>query len=361
LAVIESMGAMGGKLYVGYLENVSSHLKVYEPDGKYIRDIELPAIGSIYGIVGRWDGTEAFIGFSSYHIPDTFYRLDLINDKMEVFQKSNIPFDAGNVVVNLKWYESKDGTKVPMFLVHHNDIALDGNNPTMLTGYGGFGVSRTPSFRVSYGYWVESGGILAVPCLRGGGEFGETWHQAAMLEKKQNSFDDFIAAAEWLIENKYTSSSKLSIRGGSNGGLLVGAFMNQRPELCKAVICTYPLLDMVRFHKFLMGPYWIGEYGSADNAEHFEFIYKYSPYHNVKQDVVYPSVIYVTGDGDTRVAPLHARKMTALMQDVNGSNNPVLLHYDTKAGHSAGTSVSKDLEEIAVQMGFLFWQLGVTP
>jgi prolyl oligopeptidase len=246
-----------------------------------------------------------------------------------------------------------------MFLVHKKGLALDGNRPTLLYGYGGFNVNLTPSFSSRAVFWAESGGVFAVPNLRGGGEFGEKWHQAGMLDKKQNVFDDFIAAAEFLIKNKYTNPSKLAISGGSNGGLLVTAAMTQRPELFQAVVCGYPLIDMVRYHKFLVARFWVPEYGSSEDPAQFKYIHAYSPYHRVKPGTKYPAVLFITGDADTRVDPLHARKMTALVQAATGSDRPVLLHYDTKAGHSGGVPVSKQIEDLTDEMSFLFWQLGV--
>jgi prolyl oligopeptidase len=246
-----------------------------------------------------------------------------------------------------------------MFLVFKKGLKLNGNNPVLLTGYGGFNVSMTPYFSSQFVTYAEMGVVSAVANLRGGAEFGEEWHKAAMFEKKQNVFDDFIAAAEWLIANKYTNSSKLAITGGSNGGLLVGAALVQRPDLFKAVVCTYPLLDMLRYHKFLMGPFWVSEYGSADNPEQFKYIYAYSPYHNVKKGVRYPATLFITGDSDTRVAPLHARKMTALLQADAAPGTPVLLIYDTKLGHSGGRPVGKLIEDTVDEMSFVCWQLGV--
>jgi prolyl oligopeptidase len=241
-----------------------------------------------------------------------------------------------------------------MFLVHRKDIKLDGSSPALLTGYGGFNLSQTPGFSARAALWVENGGVYALPNLRGGGEFGEDWHKAGMLAKKQNVFDDFIGAAEWLIKNGYTSPSRLAISGGSNGGLLVGAALTQRPDLYAAVVCSYPLLDMVRYQKFLVAGYWVPEYGSGDNPEQFPFIYAYSPYHHVKAGAKYPAVLFITGDSDTRVAPLHARKMAALLQASNGDDRPILLHYDTKAGHSGGsTPVTKRIEELTDELSFL--------
>jgi prolyl oligopeptidase len=248
-----------------------------------------------------------------------------------------------------------------MFLVHRKGVKRDGSSPALLTGYGGFNISETPGFSARAALWVENGGVYALPNLRGGGEFGEDWHKAGMLEKKQNVFDDFIGAAEWLIKNGYTSPSRLAISGGSNGGLLVGAALTQRPDLFAAVVCSYPLLDMVRYQKFLVAGYWVPEYGSGDNPEQFPFLYAYSPYHHVKGGTKYPAVLFITGDSDTRVAPLHARKMAALLQASTGSDKPVLLHYDTKAGHSGGaTPVTKKIEDLSDELSFLFAETGAT-
>ena len=239
-------------------------------------------------------------------------------------------------------------------------LKLDGARPALLTGYGGFDVSETPNFVANAVVWAEQGGVWAVPNMRGGGEFGEAWHHAGMMEKKQNVFDDFIYAAEWLVKNNYTKPAKLSIMGGSNGGLLVGAALTQRPDLFQAVVCLYPLLDMIRFQKFLVARWWVPEYGSSDDAEQFKYLYAYSPYHNVHAGTKYPAVLFITGDGDTRVAPLHARKMAAELQAATGSDRPVLLLYDTKSGHSGGRPIGKQIEEGTDLLSFLFWQLGVS-
>lgn len=358
-AVIRGVSAAGGKLFVNYMENVTSKVKAFEPDGKYLREISFPTLGTVSGIVGQWERNEAFFVFTSFHVPTTIFRYDIAKGKQKVWYKLDVPLDSEMMQVDQVWYKSKDGTEVPMFLVHKKGIKLDGNNPTLLTGYGGFNVSLTPYFTARAVLWVELGGVAAIANLRGGGEFGEEWHRAGMFENRQNVFDDFIAAAEWLIDNKYTSTSKLAIRGGSNGGLLVGAMLAQRPELFKAVVCTYPLLDMVRYHQFLMAKFWVSEYGSSEDPDQFKYIYAYSPYHNMMKGTEYPATLFITGDSDTRVAPLHARKMTALMQDVSGSDNPILLLYDTKAGHSGGMPVSKQIEDSTDEMSFLLWQLGM--
>lgn len=358
-AGIEDFSLAGGKIFVAYLENVSSRVKIFEPDGKETGELPVPSLGSVTGIIGQWNGDELFYQFSSYHIPSTVYRYDVATGEQEIFTRRNAPVDTDKIEVRQVWFESRDGTKVPMFVVHAKDLKLDGQRPTYLYGYGGFNSSETPYFNSLAVLWAEQGGVFAVANIRGGGEFGDDWHQAAMFEKKQNSFDDFIAAAEWLIANNYTNSSKLAISGGSNGGLLVGAVMNQRPELCRAVVCWHPLLDMLRYHKFLMGPFWVTEYGSADEPDQFEYIYEYSPYHHVKKGTKYPAVLLISGDSDTRVDPMHARKMTALLQATTGSDNPVLLYYDTKAGHSGGRPATQQIEDLTVETSFLWWQLGV--
>lgn len=358
-AVIEGISVAGGRIFVNYLKDVVSNVKAFEPDGSFVRDIPLPTLGSVSGVYGRWERNEAFFIFTSFHVPTTIYRYDVEKGDREVWARLKVPVDTDIIEIKQVWYESGDGTKVPMFIVHAKGAELDGNNPTVLTGYGGFNVTMTPYFTSTGVVWVERGGVFAIPNLRGGGEFGEEWHRAGMFEKKQNVFDDFIAAAEWLIDNKYTSPSKLAIMGGSNGGLLVGAAMAQRPDLFKAVVCTYPLLDMIRYHMFMLARFWVSEYGSSEDPGQFEYIHAYSPYHNIRKGTKYPSTLFITGDSDTRVAPLHARKMAALLQDKTGSDNPILLLYDTKAGHSGGRPLSKQIEDTTDEMIFLFWQLGM--
>ncbi|HID94090.1 MAG TPA: S9 family peptidase [bacterium (Candidatus Stahlbacteria)] len=358
-AVIRGFSLAGGKVFVNYLENVVSKVKVFEPDGKFVRDISFPTLGTVSGVRGRWESDESFFVFTSFHVPTTIYRYEVSTGKQEVWAQLKVPVKTDIFEVKQIWYESKDGTEVPMFIVHSKDIKLDGSNPTLLTGYGGFNISLTPYFSATAVLWVENGGVFAMPNLRGGGEFGEEWHRAGMLENKQNVFDDFIAAAEWLIENNYTNPSKLAISGGSNGGLLVGAALTQRPDLFQAVVCAYPLLDMIRYHKFLVAKFWVSEYGSAEAPDQFKYLYAYSPYHNVKEGTEYPAVLFITGDADTRVAPLHARKMTALLQSATASDRPVLLLYDTKSGHSGGRPLSKQIEDETDEMSFLFWQLGM--
>jgi prolyl oligopeptidase len=358
-SVLAGVSLAGGKLFLRYLENVSTHIAVYEPSGKKVRDISFPTLGSAGGMVGRWDLDEAFYTFTSFAQAATIYRYQVSTGKQEVWARINVPVNSDQIEVKQVWYESKDKTKIPMFLAYKKGIKLDGNRPTLLTGYGGFNASLTPNFLPLAAFWVESGGVFAQPNLRGGGEFGEKWHRAGMFEKKQNVFDDFIAAAEWLEHNGYTRPSRLAIRGGSNGGLLVGAVMTQRPELYQAVVCSFPLLDMIRYQNFLVARFWVSEYGSSEDPKQFEYIYRYSPYQHVVKGTKYPAVLFITGDSDTRVAPLHARKMAALVQASTGSDRPVLLHYDTEAGHSGGKPINKQIDDLTDELAFLFWQLGV--
>jgi len=360
-AHIEDFRTAGGKLVVQYTRDASSDLKIFDGAGGGGKDVTLPAIGSVAGISGRWGSPECFFGFETFSVPDTILKCDTSTGATSVWAQTKAPVDASQFEVEQVWYASKDKTQVPMFLFHRKGLKRDGANPVLLTGYGGFDVSETPNYSAFYVTWAEHGGIVAKANLRGGGEFGEEWHRAGMLGKKQNVFDDFEAAAEYLISNKYTNPEKLAISGNSNGGLLVGAAMTQRPELFRAVVCGYPLLDMLRYQKFLDGPYWVPEYGSSDNAEQFSYLRAYSPYQNVKKGTKYPATLFVTGDGDTRVAPLHARKMAAELQAENGSDHPILLLYDTKSGHSGGRPVNKIIEENTDILSFLFWQLGVSP
>ena len=358
-AVLSGFSATGGRLFLNYMRNVNSEIKIHDAQGRAIGEIELPTMGAAFGPGGRWDATEAFYSFTSFHYPTTSFRYNTETGEQTVWAKRDVPVDTDAIEVKQVWYESKDGTKIPMFLVHKKGIEPNGAMPTYLTGYGGFNLSRRPSFSSTAVAWVELGGLFALPNLRGGGEFGEEWHKAGMHGNKQNVFDDFHAAAEWLIENNYTNPSKIAISGGSNGGLLVGAAFTQRPDLFQAVICSVPLLDMVRYHQFLVARFWIPEYGSSEDPEQFKYIYDYSPYHNVKAGTDYPAILFVSGDSDTRVAPLHARKMAALMQASTGGTRPILLHYDTKAGHSGGTPTSKQIEVATDRFAFLVSQLGV--
>jgi prolyl oligopeptidase len=356
---LEDFQLAGGQIIGHYSHNAASELKVFEADGKAAGNIELPALGDVSGITGRWRGSEAFLSFQSFAIPTTIYRYDVSRHALAVWAKPAVPVDASEFEVKQIWYQSKDKTRVPMFLFYKKGLKLDGSNPTLMTAYGGFDSSETPEFRDDAIVWAERGGVFAMPNLRGGGEFGDAWHHAGMLEKKQNVFDDFFAAAEWLIANHYTSSQRLAITGRSNGGLLMGAAMTQRPDLFGAIVCGYPLLDMVRYQKFLVARFWVPEYGSSDDPRQFPFLYAYSPYHHVIKGTKYPAVLFITGDSDTRVAPLHARKMAAEMQAAQGGDKPILLMYDTKLGHSEGRPVNKIIEEDTNELQFLFAQVEV--
>lgn len=358
-AVIEGFSLCGGKLFVNYLDQVKSRLRVYDPDGAHVRDVEFPALGSVSDVHGEWDSDETFFSFSSFHIPATIYRNEVGTGKQDVWARLRIPVDSDKFSLKQVFYQSKDGTRIPMFLLHRRDMKLDGDNPTLLYGYGGFNISLTPRFSARAVEWIEQGGVFAVANLRGGGELGENWHEAGMRDRKQNTFDDFIAAANWLTDHRYTNPQRLAIAGGSNGGLLVGAAMTQRPDLFRAVVCSYPLLDMIRYHKFLVARFWVPEYGSSEDADQFKILRAYSPYHNVKPKTEYPAMLLITGDADTRVDPCHARKMAAMLQANTGSDRPILLHYDTKAGHSRGRPVSKRIEDLTHELSFLFSQLGV--
>ena len=356
--VIQEARGLGGRLAVSYLQDVQPRVAIHELSGAHVRGIMFSTLGSVGTVAGRWTSDEAFFTFQSYHRPNTIYRYDLASGEQTVWAQVKVPIDTDRYQVTQSWFVSKDGTRVPMFVTHRADIVLDGTNPTLLTGYGGFNVSGTPVFSSLAAVWLESGGVFAEANMRGGGEFGEDWHRDGMLERKQHVFDDFIAAAEHLIAEGFTSPQHLAIRGGSNGGLLVGAVSNQRPDLFGAVVCTYPLLDMVRYHQFLVASFWVPEYGSSDDQEQFAYILDYSPYHNVDETARYPATLYISGDGDTRVAPLHARKMAALMQATHGDATPILLRYHTDAGHSGGQPVSQQIEEMVDTVSFLLWQVG---
>jgi prolyl oligopeptidase len=365
-AVLQNASVTGGQLLAQYEHNATSELKLFGLDGKKLADIPLPAIGDVFSVSGRYDRDEIFFGFQSYTVPPSIYRVDLPGIKSALWAKVDAPsIDPSAYDVQQVWYVSKDGTKVPMFVVSKKGIEKNGKNPTLLYGYGGFNVSLKPTFNRSMYLWMEHGGIYAVANLRGGSEFGEDWHRAGMLEKKQNVFDDFIAAGEFLIAQKYTDRDHLAIYGGSNGGLLMGAMITQRPDLFRAVVCAVPLLDMLRYQNFQIAKLWIPEYGSADDAKQFDWLYAYSPYHHVKAGVEYPAILFMTGDTDTRVDPMHAKKMAALMQAdaKNGTSRdrPILLRIETKAGHGQGKPVNKQIEESTDMYSFLFWQLGVKP
>ena len=363
-AVLQGASVWGGKLFAQYEQNATSQLKIFDLNGDHLSDLLLPSIGTVYQSDGKWDRDEIFYGFMSFTVPPTVYRYDLKTKATTLWAKVDAPaIDPAAYEVNQEWFHSKDGTRVPMFIVNKKGLKKDGHNPTLLTAYGGFNVSLTPSFSRTAYLWMEHGGVYAVANLRGGAEFGEDWHRAGMLDKKQNVFDDMIAAAEHLIAEKYTDTDHLAIQGGSNGGLLMGAMITQRPDLFRAVVCQVPLLDMLRYQNFQIAKLWIPEYGSADNPEQFKWLYAYSPYHHVKAGTEYPAILFMTADTDTRVDPMHAKKMAAEMQDEakNGASKtrPILLRIESKAGHGAGKPVTKQIEEFTDVYSFLFWQLGV--
>ena len=352
--VLRSVSMVGGHLVVSRLEDAKSVVKVYDPAGQHVRDVDLPGIGTAYGFGGKADQSETFYSFTGFTDPTTIYQYDVTTGEGELWKTSDVPFDPKQFETKQVFYESKDGTQVPMFLVYKKGLELDGNNPTLLYGYGGFNISLTPSFSVSRLAWTEMGGVYAVANLRGGGEYGEAWHKAGTKLNKQNVFDDFIAAAEYLIDEGYTQPSKLAIQGGSNGGLLVGASMTQRPELFGAAIPAVGVLDMLRYHKFTIGWAWADDYGtSEESSEMFNYLKAYSPLHNLKEGTTYPTTMVVTADHDDRVVPAHSYKFAAELQRTHGGDNPVLIRIETRAGHGGGTPISKRLEQVADQYAFL--------
>jgi prolyl oligopeptidase len=350
---------VNGMLVTSYLVNASDRIRLFDLAGAPAGEIPLPGIGSVIGISGRPGDHELFVGFASFTHASTNYRYDFASQVVEQFGSSPSPIDSSLYETSQVWYPSKDGTLVSMFLVHRRDLPRDGQRPVLMTGYGGFNISLTPAFDPSNFAWLDKGGIYAVTNLRGGGEYGETWHQAGMFERKQNVFDDFIAAAEWLSQSGYTNPSKIAIEGGSNGGLLTGAVMVQRPDLFGAVVCRVPVADMLRYHLFTVGRFWISEYGSADDPDQFRYMFKYSPLHNVRDGVAYPPILITTADTDDRVDPGMAKKFAARLQEAAGNDSPVLIRVERKAGHGAGKPVSKIIEEDADIFSFLFRVLKV--
>ncbi|MBC1236645.1 prolyl oligopeptidase family protein [Nostoc sp. 2RC] len=356
---LESVSILNNQWVADYLKDAHSQIKIFDLKGEFIREVQLPGLGSVGGFGGKRYDTETFYNFTSFTIPGTIYRYDMVTGKSEVFRAPKVDFNPDDYETKQVFYDSKDGTKVPMFIIHKKGIKLDGNNPTYLYAYGGFNASMTPGFSVSLLVWMEIGGVYAMANLRGGGEYGEEWHEAGMKEKKQNVFDDFIAAAEWLIANKYTRTDKLAIAGGSNGGLLVGACMTQRPDLFGAALPAVGVMDMLRFHKFTIGWAWTAEYGSPDNPEEFPALYAYSPLHNLKPDTAYPATLITTADHDDRVVPAHSFKFAAALQANHTGDAPVLIRIETKAGHGAGKPTAKIIEEAADKWAFLVRTLDV--
>lgn len=357
---LESASMAGGKLFASYLKDASTKIEQYSPDGRLEHEVTLPGIGSASGISGYKDDTYSFYDFSSFTYPPSVFRYDIATGKSEVFKKSEAKVNPDDYTTEQIFYPSKDGTKIPMFIVHKKGIKLDGKRPTLLYGYGGFNISLTPHFNNSIFILLENDGIYAVANIRGGGEYGEKWHNAAKLLKKQNCFDDFIAAAEYLINNKYTNKNKLAINGGSNGGLLIGAVMTQRPDLFKVALSEVGVLDMLRFHKFTVGWGWTVEYGSSDSLKYFKYLFSYSPLHNLKEGVEYPATMILTADHDDRVVPAHSFKFAATLQEKQKGANPALIRIEINQGHGAsGASLSKVIYIQTDKWAFMFYNMGI--
>jgi prolyl oligopeptidase len=356
--VIDDWSIVGGRIYVNRLKDVKTETTVFTLEGKPAGKMEYDGIGAASVLQGRTMDRDGFFDFESFIAPPAIYRVNTQTGKREVFFQGKTPFDSSQYELTQVFFKSKDGTRVPMFIAGRKGLKRDGTERLLMTAYGGFQVNNTPYWTPAYAWWMEKGGWFALPNLRGGAEYGESWHEQGMFEKKQNVFDDFFAAAEYLIANKYTSPDHFAIEGTSNGGLLMGAAITQRPELFAAVRCGYPLMDMLRFQKFLVGSYWVTEYGSSDSEKQFGYLLKYSPYQNVKAGTRYPAVMLFTGDSDTRVAPLHARKMTALLQASSSSGRPILLHYSTAGGHSGGMGVDQQVQDDADWLTFLWTETG---
>ena len=356
--VIEDFSIVGGRMFVQRLHDVKTETSIHTLDGKQVGTVPYPGIGTGSALYGRPNESEAFYTFESFNLPPTIYRYDVKTGKSQIFFRPAVPFHPSEYEVRQVFYRSKDGTRVPMFIVGKKGLKRDGTERLLMTGYGGFDLAELPEWNPEYAWWLEQGGWFALPNLRGGDEYGEPWHKAAMFEKKQNVFDDWFAAAEYLIQNRYTSPAHFAIRGRSNGGLLMGASMTQRPDLWGAIWCGYPLLDMLRYQHFEFGRLWTTEYGDADNPSDFDYLRKYSPYQNVKPGTKYPAIMFFTGDSDTRVAPLHARKMTARVQAANAGDRPVLLHYSLSGGHSGGVALTQEIADETDELGFLWNETG---
>ncbi|MGA7722948.1 MAG: prolyl oligopeptidase family serine peptidase [Ignavibacteriaceae bacterium] len=358
-SVLQSASIIGGKLFVEYTKDAYSQDYIYDLDGKSEEVIKLPAIGTVGGFSGKPEDKTAFYAFTSFTFPTTIYKFDVDTKSSSVLHKPEIDFDFSNYTTEQIFYKSKDGTKVPMFIVHKKDLKLNGNNPALLYGYGGFDISINPAFSISRLILLENGGVLAIANIRGGSEYGEDWHTAGMLDKKQNVFDDFIAAAEYLIKNKYTSPQKLAINGASNGGLLIGAVVNQRPDLFRVAIPQVGVMDMLRYQKFTIGWAWVNEYGASSDSAQFNNLYKYSPIHNIKPGIKYPAILVTTADHDDRVVPAHSFKYIATLQEKYKGKNPILIRIETRAGHGAGKPTDKIIEEQTDIWSFIFKNLGV--
>jgi prolyl oligopeptidase len=358
--VLSGVGTAGGYLFAEYLKDAYSSINQHEYSGKFVRNVQLPAIGTAGGFSGKKKDRELFYTFTSFTYPPTIFRYDIVSGTSEVFRKPEVKFEPGNFETKQVFFTSKDGARVPMFLTYRKGLKLDGNNPVLLYGYGGFNIAVTPSFSVSNVFFLEQGGIYASVTLRGGNEYGEDWHKAGMLLNKQNVFNDMIGAAEWLVSSKYSNPKKLAVRGGSNGGLLVGAVMTQRPDLFAVAIPQVGVLDMLRYHRFTIGWAWAVEYGNAETSEaDFRNLYGYSPLHNIKPGTCYPATLVTTADHDDRVVPAHSFKFTAALQEAQQCARPALIRIDTKAGHGAGKPISKQIEEAADVWSFIMYNLGM--
>jgi prolyl oligopeptidase len=354
-AVLDAVVPWNGRLVAHFLKNAASEVSIHAAAGERIQDVDLPTLGSVTGISSAWDQSDAYLSFTSFAVPNTVFSVQP-DGTLITWAAVDAPVDGSQYEVKQEWYTSRDGTRVSMFIVHARDLDRSRPHPTYLTGYGGFNIAMTPAFVRDAYVWLERGGIYALPNLRGGSEYGEEWHRAGMLDRKQNVFDDFITAAEYLIDQGYTDRDHLAIAGRSNGGLLVGAALTQRPDLYRAVVCGVPLLDMLRYHHFLIARWWVPEYGSGDNPEQFEFIRAYSPYHNVRADTQYPAVLFITAESDSRVDPLHARKMAARLQ-ATSTERPILIRIEGKAGHGMGKPLTKLIEDQTDMWAFLFAQI----
>ncbi|MBM3431373.1 MAG: S9 family peptidase [Bacteroidetes bacterium] len=357
--ILEGVGTAGGYLFCSYLKDASTKVYQYTYEGKLVREIQLPGIGTASGFSGKRKQSTLFYTFTSYTYPPTIFQYNIATGTSNVFRKTETAFSSGDYETRQVFFSSKDGTKVPMFITGKKGFQLNGNNPVLLYGYGGFNISMTPSFSISNAFWMEQGGLYVVVNLRGGSEYGESWHQAGMLGNKQNVFDDFIAAAEYLIDQKYTNRNLLAIRGGSNGGLLVGACMTQRPDLFKVALPAVGVLDMLRYHLFTIGWAWAVEYGRSDNPDQFPYLLKYSPLHQLKDGVSYPATLVTTADHDDRVVPAHSFKFATRLQEAHRGTAPVLIRIESKAGHGAGKPTSKQIEEAADIWSFVMHQFGM--
>ena len=357
--VIEEYEITDSHIFVRAKQDVISRLFLYELDGTFVKEISTPEVGNVSNLNFHRESNTLYVSMSTFTSPGKLYKVDPNTFEWTLFYQQENPLNTENIESSLKFYESKDGTRVPIFIMHKKGMELNGQNPALLYGYGGFNIGMAPGYVGTMASFINRGGVYAIACIRGGDEYGESWHEAGMLERKQNCFDDFIAAGEYLVAEGYTNPERLAARGGSNGGLLTGAMITQRPDLFKAVICAVPLLDMVRYHKFLIARYWIPEYGDPDNAEDFRNILQYSPYHNIRAGVDLPETLVIAGENDTRVDPLHAKKFVAAIQNNPGQVSPFMLYMDFDSGHGSGKSTEQQITDLEYQMRFVMNALGV--